>query len=190
VSPTPIAGSPTGCKSGYTGADEDQDCFANRADNCPLVNQLQDPTKPADETTNTPVAPDADSDGIGDACDPGVNAANGDNISYCLKFAVEVGGAGGAKVGAKDSKPGPDCAASVVNPPTVIPLPSSVTPRSSGSRATGGGVDGGPVTGVGSLSPTETEFPVSAAILAGLGAIGILGGRTLLSRRAPRRGRR
>ena len=112
-------------------------------------------------------------------------------MSYCINFAINVGGAAGPSVGQRDSKAGPDCAATVVSPPVVVT--PSVTPRPSGAAAntgTGGGIDNGPVTGVGSLSPTGTDLPVWAAILAGLGAIGVLSGLTLLSRLAPRRGRR
>jgi len=47
---------PNGCKSGYTGSDEDQDCFANRADNCPVTKQLENPALPPDQDTNKPLA--------------------------------------------------------------------------------------------------------------------------------------
>jgi len=186
------AGSPVGCKSGYTGADEDQDCFANRADNCPVDKSLDDPTKLPEPDTNKPKAPDEDSDGIGDVCDPNPDQVNGENISFCLKFAVAVGGASGPSVGTKDAEPGPDCAAGapVSTPPPVTPQPGQpgqVTPRP--TTATGPGVGGPGSAGVGSLSPTATGFPVWAAVLAGIGAAGVTGGLALYTRLAPRKQR-
>jgi hypothetical protein len=192
---TTSPGSPTGCKSGYTGPDHDQDCFSNRADNCPTDISLEDPTKPPDENTNKPLAPDADKDAIGDACDPDVNAVNGEYIGYCIKFALNVGGAAGAVTGVRENAKAPDCAAQgpVIAPPTGAGIvAASPTPRpagASGSNTGTGGVDGGPVSGVGSLSPTATDFPVWAAILAGFGAAGLVSGLALYARVNPRRQR-
>ncbi len=186
----PSAGSPTGCKSGYTGPDEDQDCFANRADNCPLKSQLKDPTKPADNfpatNTNPPLAPDKDRDGIGDACDPNIDAVNGENIGYCLKFPINVGGAQGAVVGTKDPLPAPECAARIDKTPPVVVQPTP-TPRPDSGNT---GTSVGPIdSGVGSLSPTATGFPLWAAVLAGIGALGVISGFALFARLAPRRER-
>ncbi len=189
------AQSPNGCKSGITGPDEDQDCFSNRADNCPVVSQLKDPTQPADNypetNANPPLAPDDDSDGIGDKCDPDPAAPNGDYIGYCLKMALHVGGANGAVVGVRQTdKLVPDCAAQVISTPT--PVGQTATPRPSGGSAnTGGnsGVGAGPSSGVGSLAPTGADVPLWAAILAGLGAAGLVSGLALYARLAPRRHR-
>ena len=189
-------GSPNGCRSGYTGADHDQDCFANRADNCPTTKSLQDPTKdpnnfPDTANQNTPLAPDADSDGIGDACDPDVNAVNGDYIGYCLQFALDVGGAVVPVTGVRGATLAPECAAQgpVVTASQGTSIASaSPRPGTSGQNTGSNGVPG-PASGVGSLSPTATGFPVWAAILAGLGAAGILSGLALYARLAPRKQR-
>jgi hypothetical protein len=189
---TASAGSPTGCKSGYTGPDHDQDCFANRADNCPVNKSLQDASKPPDQNTNKPFAPDEDRDGIGDVCDPDKTAVNGDYIGYCLKFAINVGGAQGATVGERDAQQAPDCAARIDQTPPPGTSIASATPRpNTGSGGTGGGsgTGVGPSSGVGSLSPTATGFPVWAAILAGLGAAGVISGFALFARVSPRRER-
>jgi hypothetical protein len=185
-------GSPVGCKSGLTGADEDGDCFANRADNCPTDNQLEDPSKPPDVNDNVPLAEDTDKDGIGDACDPNLNDVNGDYIGYCLKFPIVLGGAAAPSIGQRESTPGPECAAQVVGPTTVI-TPPGQTPRPSGAGSGGGGgssgVGGGPSSGVGSLSTTATGFPLWAAILAGLGTAGVISGLALFAHVSPRRER-
>jgi hypothetical protein len=195
---TAAPSSPNGCKSGYTGADQDQDCFANRADNCPLVASLKDPTKPPDNNpatnTNPPLAPDDDLDGIGNACDKNLNAVDGDNTGVCLKFPIAIGGAGGKVVGTADAQKGPDCAARIDETPVVATatLNPSVTPRptgGSGSGGGGGGVNGGGDPGVGSLAPTAANFPVWAAVLAAIGAMGIIGGLTLYARLSPKRQR-
>ncbi len=121
------AGSPSGCISGYTGTDEDQDCFSNRADNCPVTKSLQDPSKPPEPTTNKPFAPDSDSDGIGDVCDPDPTAPNGNVRALCLRFALNVDGVAGPAMGVVDPTPGPQCAtqpAVVTPPPAPGPSPT------------------------------------------------------------------
>ena len=191
------AGSPTGCKSGYTGPDEDQDCFANRADTCFKDSNLKDPTKAADNfpetNANPPIAEDKDKDGIADACDPHPDAVDGDYTGVCLDFAMNIGGAPGPVTGVKESEAAPGCAAQIVsNAPT--PPGQTASPRpsgASGSGNTGGGSSGvgGPSSGVGSLAPTGTDVPLWAAILAGLGAVGLVSGLALYARLAPRRQR-
>jgi hypothetical protein len=72
----PLPGNPSpassqSCPSGTTGPDQDQDCFSNRQDNCPLVGN--------DQT-------DEDKDGLGDTaysgpgCDPDPNTATGERL--------------------------------------------------------------------------------------------------------------
>jgi hypothetical protein len=187
------SGSPTSCESGYTGPDHDQDCFANRADNCPVNVSLEDPTKQPDPTTNKPFAPDDDSDQIGDACDKNPNIVDGENTGFCLNFPINIGGAAGPVVGTKDPGKAPDCAATTIGPTTVItPPPTPVrTGGPGGTNVPGGtgGIIGGGDPGVGSLSPTATGFPLWAAILAGVGALGVISGFALFARLAPRRER-
>ncbi len=77
------------------GKDEDEDCFNNRADNCPLV-----PNGVA--FNGTVLGPnsqtDSDSDGIGDACDPDPNTDNGHLHVACGISQVDIGGGGSAPV--------------------------------------------------------------------------------------------
>jgi len=67
----PSPASSQSCPSGTTGPDEDQDCFSNRQDNCPLVGN--------DQT-------DDDKDGLGDTaysgsgCDPDANTKTGERL--------------------------------------------------------------------------------------------------------------
>ncbi|HSP54437.1 MAG TPA: hypothetical protein VLS25_02520 [Dehalococcoidia bacterium] len=123
-------GSPTGCRSGYVGPDQDQDCFPNRADNCPTVTQLLDPSLPANNflsggVWNPPLAPDQDRDSIGDACDPHPSAPDGNVAALCLDYALNVGGAAGPVVGTQEPMPGPDCA--LAGSPGPAPTPPGQT---------------------------------------------------------------
>jgi hypothetical protein len=185
--------SPLTCSAGIVGNDQDQDCFANRADNCPNDNQLKNPSSPPDPTENVPDIKDTDYDGIGDACDDNDNAANGENIGYCIEFSLNVGQPAGPVVGVRNSQGAPECAASAFTQGEEVPGQGQVT----GTRTTTttntqtgtqtGGVGSGPVTGVGSLSPVSRDVPVWAAALAAIGGLGIIAGLGLLTRSAVRR---
>ena len=184
-------GSPLTCEAGIVGGDDDQDCFANRADNCPTNNQLKNPAAPPDET-NVPDIKDTDFDGIGDACDPSPNAVNGEAIGYCIKFDVTIGQTTGPVNGVRDAVTAPDCAASAfVAAPTADPnkgvQTATATPKGQTAAAGGGGGGGGVCTGnncvdtgVGSLSPTNAGVPIWAAVLASLGGLGLLIGAGML----------
>jgi len=112
--------SPLTCIAGIVGDDEDKDCFANRADNCPLNNQLLYPAEPPNEI-NVPNIIDSDFDGIGDACDPSPNAANGESIGYCINFAMTIGTPPGPVTGVKDAVLAPECATGPPPPPPPPP---------------------------------------------------------------------
>ena len=55
--------------TGIVGGDEDQDCYSNRQDNCPLHDQQDLGDSAGDALDNRPVQTDTDEDAIGDACD-------------------------------------------------------------------------------------------------------------------------
>jgi hypothetical protein len=97
--------SPLSCPLGIVGIDEDQDCFANRHDNCPTVNQLL-PGGPVLRPDNT----DSDGDSIGDACDPAPDLPDGEAASLCLKLGLSVGAPPTPVLGSVDPLPGPGCA--------------------------------------------------------------------------------
>jgi hypothetical protein len=94
--------------AGFVGADEDKDCFPNRNDNCPLANQLENPTQPPG-FGNDPTQTDSDRDQIGDACDPSPYQPTGDLASLCLKFPLAVGAPPGPVVRTIDPNLGPAC---------------------------------------------------------------------------------
>lgn len=188
---TKSPGSNQNCTAGLVGPDHDQDCFANRADNCPTNNQLKRPADPPDPTDNVPDIKDSDSDGIGDACDPNVNNPNGENISYCVKFTMGVGSPPGPVAGVRQAELAPACAASaavtqapVTAAPTPTRDPTKPTPTIAG---TGGSGVLGPSGGVGSLSPVANNIPFWAAALSAAGGLGIIFGAGLLTRRVVRR---
>ncbi len=180
-------GSSAGCASGYTGPDEDQDCYSNRQDNCPLVNQLEDPSQPPGPA-NLPLQTDSDGDRIGDVCDPNPQTGNGEFIGYCLKFPLTVGGGAGPVVGVKDSRLAPDCAASSpcpvvpcgpVQPFTILtcsvnspvfppaPTPSEMTTATSDVTVYATVLTGMPLFGL-SIPPV---YPITFSDEPGLGAV-------------------
>lgn len=79
------------CPLGILGPDEDQDCFPNRQDNCPLDTQLEDPNEPPHEINNRPDQSDIDRDGIGDVCDSNPQTPDGELPTVCLTIPVTVG---------------------------------------------------------------------------------------------------
>ena len=81
---TPSVNTPQGCPSGLTGRDEDQDCYSNRQDNCPID---------ANDQTDT------DEDGIGDACDDNIDTPDGERSEICIPIQVTVGGSTEGVVG-------------------------------------------------------------------------------------------
>jgi len=114
---------PLTCEAGIVGDDQDKDCLPNREDNCPLNNQLSNPSAPPD-SSNLPNAVDSDKDGIGNACDPSAMSASGDLVSLCLKATLQVGSPATPVTATQDPNPGPGCATGVVGPtPTPAPVP-------------------------------------------------------------------
>ena len=180
------------CPAGITGPDEDGDCFSNRADNCPLVSQLEFPNQiPGDD--NLADLNDEDSDGFGDACDPDPNDADAQGLPtfICMKFSLDVGGAL-KSTATYDSDESLNCATSTfVEPPPTTPTPVGQTPPASDGSGTGtgtgDGVSGPGDTGIGSLSPVATNVSLWAIALALVGGVGVLAGvRILRSRRVDR----
>jgi hypothetical protein len=190
----PSPGTPQSCPSGFTGADEDQDCFTNRQDNCPLINQLENPSDSA-SSTNKPRLVDGDRDGIGDPCDVtsggdalfgnsqnGPDKTDGTYAALCLEFPITIGA--GASTAAQS---GPDVVGT-----TLDCVRAGGTDGGGGGGGDGGGTNGGtnggtdggtdteggaggPSTGVGALAPAVGSIPTWAAIASGLGGAGFLG---------------
>jgi hypothetical protein len=197
-------GSPGGCPAGLTGPDEDQDCFSNRQDNCPLINQLEDPLSIA-SPDNKPNPKDSDSDGIGDACDVtsggdplfgnslnGPEEADGEFLSLCASASVEIGA--GASTAARQPTfdfNGPDCAEDdgTTDGATPTPTPTDGAGTPTPTNGGNGGLNGGPSDGIGSLAPVASSIPAWAVALSSLGGAGLLGGLGAFASRVFRRRR-
>ena len=168
--------------------DEDQDCYGNRADNCPIVDNGQNKDKQLIGLDNQK---DSDLDGIGDQCDTEPTTASGHNHgpavdgSGCATAQVVVGAGGTPYAVCANllSTGGPGGGGTPT--PTLAP---GATPRptTAGGGGGGGGV-GGPSVGIGSLSPTGASVPGWAVILSALGATGLVSGLGLMGARVLRR---
>lgn len=179
-------GSSGACPAGLVGPDEDKDCFSNRADNCPLVSQLDDPNSPP-SANNKPKNTDSDSDGIGDKCDPDPNVANGDYVSMCLSYPLTVGSGASTQPAPATKSDGPACAAA---PGQSLPTPAPTrapTSTGGGGGGGGGGVGGPGTTGVGSLAPTGASVSLWAILAAAAGAVGVAAGLGIMGARRARR---
>jgi hypothetical protein len=132
---SPLSGGAPCFETGIVGHDDDQDCYSNRQDNCPLVpNRGQQ---------------DVDGDAIGDACDPNPGLPNGSRASSCMVFGLTVGVGADPRAFGPVFDTGSTCqAASGI--PSAPGSGGSPTPTPSGS---GGGTGGGPA------SPTPTATP-------------------------------
>lgn len=176
----PFPAVPSACvaDSGISGADEDCDGWQNRGDNCAIdANEDQ---------------ADADSDGLGDACDPD-DSVRSQQFVKCLVSTADIGGGGTAPVDPNTLAPCdpnaqvPTGSGTPAPSGSGTPLPSGVTPKPSTGSGSGTGVGTGPAGGVGSLSPTAVSFPVWAGVFAAIGALGLLGGFTMMGSRLRRR---
>ena len=83
----------TGCKFGNMGPDEDQDCYSNGQDNCPLVPNGVDQDGDPIGTNNQA---DMDGDGIGDACDSTPTVFSGEWSLACNVVTVTIGSPSGS----------------------------------------------------------------------------------------------
>ncbi len=179
------------------GKDEDGDCFANTADNCPLVPNgvaFNGNILGPDSQTDT------DGDLIGDACDPDPNTETGHLHVVCGISQVDIGGGGSAPTeddylcpdtldvacldvdrngscdfleggggGGSDGGGGDDDGGGGGGDD------GGTDVAGAGTGPTGTGAAGGAATGVGSLAPAIASIPTWAAIASGLGLTGLLG---------------
>jgi hypothetical protein len=182
--PDPAARGPCNADNGAAGHDQDCDGWANRGDNCPLVDNKDQK--------------DDDSDAIGNACD--LNQAtippetvDGRNAPVCLVSTATIGGGGAAPANPLDMTPcNPNAVIPGIDPqatagPTPTFIPGTTTRPTQAATGGGGGVGTGPVSGIGSLAPVGTEIPVWAAVLAGVGALGLVFGVGVMGTRIRRR---
>jgi hypothetical protein len=162
--------------SGLSRTDEDCDKWMNSADNCPLVPNT-------DQLEN-----ESDRDAIGDACDQNPTSLDGPVVLRCIVTTVQVGAGGTPAVDPQELLP---CNPNGVMPAAETPTPVGQTPKpttaGSGSSNTSGGSSGGvggaSSAGIGTLSPTGTSAPMWALLAIAIGALGLLGGMSLATRR-------
>jgi hypothetical protein len=188
--------------TGIVGGDEDQDCYSNRQDNCPLHDQQDLGANAGDALDNRPVQTDTDEDAIGDACDVSdCNAApsayKGDPGAYanfCNLFGT------GAGPGTRDGERATMCltaSLAIGSPPALTQatpntdpncylaalIPGDPTADGGGPAGPGGGpgTTGGPGSGTqgggvgGPASGIGSLSPVGASVPAWAAIIGGLG---------------
>jgi len=167
--PFPLVDSEGLCACGISFVDEDLDGWMNGADNCPLVSNLDQE--------------DAEPDGIGDACDRNPTVRDGELTFVCKVSVVQVG-AGGTPAydpltlaPCDRDAPLPTAAPSDGNGTGATP-----TPAPTGDPGGVGGVNGGPDSGVGSLSPVGSGAPLWAFVVLAVSTIGLLAGLGLTTR--------
>lgn len=157
--------------------DCDLDLYGNRQDNCPSVAN----SKGVLGGTGDDNQVDTDLDQIGDACDPNPTSPDGELPRVCRITAINIGSSSTPGFNPADVQPcNPNAVIQQAETPTPVgqtPTPVGQTKAPTPVGGTGVGDPGDP--GIGSLSPVGGSLPVWAAILAGLGAIGALGGFTL-----------
>ncbi|MEX0682423.1 MAG: thrombospondin type 3 repeat-containing protein [Dehalococcoidia bacterium] len=159
--------------------DHDGDVYYNRQDNCPLIkNNLGQPFAESGGPDNQA---DDDNDGIGNACDRNLGNADADGAQTvkCIVSTIDIGGGGTAgftdytPCGARQEEGGGGASPTPTLPPGATPRPTT---------AAQGGVAGGPVSGVGSLSPDGSTLPLWAVALAGVAVVGLITGTTMVVR--------
>ena len=164
------------CACGISLVDEDLDGWMNGADNCPLDSNL-------DQAMADPA------DGIGDACDQNPGVRDGELYFVCLVTTVTVGAGGEPTYNPQAVSP---CDPSAPLPTDFVPPTNPIdddpddpqdsngsTPPPGGATPTpkpGGGVGGGPDSGVGSLSPVGSSVPLWALVVVVVSTIGLLAG--------------
>jgi hypothetical protein len=164
--PFPTEGSTHTGGVGIANSDEDDDKWANRNDNCPIINNVDQA--------------DADSDGLGDACDPHVNERS-PVVWKCLVTPVTIG-SGGATPADPQAMTPCDPNAAIPSTATNTPGPTNTfipgtTTRPTNTPVPGGsGVNNGPVSGIGTLAPSGTSVPAWAIMLAAFGTLGLFFG--------------
>jgi hypothetical protein len=173
---------PTPEATGFQPTDHDDDGFPNRGDNCPLIANKgqEDKDKNADG--------EEVGDSIGDACDTNPGTPDGAEV-LCIRIStVTVGGPGEAAVSPCQTALPAIAGGTVDTSASTTTTATTTTRTGTGTGTQAGGGVGGPVTGIGSLSPVAGTVPAWAAIAGALGTAGIIGSLgTLASRFVKRR---